>query len=286
MRGVIVPVSEGSTMPFQGVLGGKFGNWLLEQCAAPPAQPHTPAHQSAGTCVDDTPRLSSLFGERFTLAVKGCMVLDYGCGYGETVVSLAKSDVGTAIGLDIRESVLEAARMLARQEEVGERCLFIDASDTGAMASFKERIDVVVSIDGFEHYADPGSVLRQMRDLLRPGGTAYISFGPPWWHPYGSHLTFMGVPPWSHVIFKEETILALRARYRSDGARRFEDVEGGLNRMTIARFERLVRASGFQVNNLDLIPIRGTKLLGRNRWGRELFTSIVRASLIKSNRAV
>ena len=123
MRGVIVPVSEGSTMPFQGVLGGKFGNWLLEQCAAPPAQPHTPAHQSAGTCVDDTPRLSSLFGERFTLAVKGCMVLDYGCGYGETVVSLAKSDVGTAIGLDIRESVLEAARMLARQEEVGERCL-------------------------------------------------------------------------------------------------------------------------------------------------------------------
>jgi hypothetical protein len=96
----------------------------------------------------------------------------------------------------------------------------------------------------------------------------------------------MGVPPWSHVLFKEETILALRLRYRSDGAKRFEDVEGGLNRMTIARFERLVRDSGFQVKNLNLIPIRGTKLLGRSRWGRELFTSIVRASLIKSDRAV
>jgi hypothetical protein len=145
---------------------------------------------------------------------------------------------------------------------------------------------VVVSIDGFEHYAEPDAVLRQMRNLLRPGGAAYISFGPPWWHPYGSHLTFMGVPPWSHVLFKEQTILALRARYRSDGARRFEEVEGGLNRMTIARFERLVQASGFLVDHLDLIPIRGAELLGRTRWGRELFTSIVRATLIKSDRGL
>jgi ubiquinone/menaquinone biosynthesis C-methylase UbiE len=269
-------------MPFQGLLGGKCGTWLLERCTAPPAHPQTMIDESAGIRVDDTPRLSSLFGERFSRSVKGCTVLDYGCGYGQTVVSLAKSDAGAAIGLDIRESVLQAARRLARQEEVDVRCLFINASDTAAITSFKERIDVVVSIDGFEHYADPDAVLRQMRYLLRPGGTAYISFGPPWWHPYGSHLTFMGVPPWSHVIFKEETLLAFRARYRSDGARRFEDVEGGLNRMSIARFERIVRASGFQVNNLDLIPIRGTKFLGRNRWGRELFTSVVRASLIKS----
>ena len=273
-------------MPFQGLLGGKLGSWLLERCATPPAETNTPAPEAAGIRVDDTPRLHSLFGTGFTGSVKGCTVLDYGCGYGQTVVSLAKSGVRTAIGLDIRESVLLAARTLARQEEVGERCLFINATDAAAMASLTERIDVVVSIDGFEHYADPEAVLRQIRSLLRLGGTAHISFGPPWWHPYGSHLTFMGVPPWSHVLFKEETILALRARYRPDGARRFEDVEGGLNRMTIARFERLVRASGFQVDKLQLIPIRGTTLLGRNRWGREIFTSIVRASLIKSNRTV
>ena len=271
-------------MPFQGLLGGKLGAWLLERCVAPPAEADVSAGQPAWTCVDSTSRLSSLFGERFSLSVKGSTVLDYGCGYGQTVVSLAKSDAALAVGLDIRESVLQAGRTLARQEQVGERCLFINADNTGAIAPFKERIDVIVSIDGFEHYAEPEAVLRQMRHLLRPGGLAYISFGPPWWHPYGSHLTFMGVPPWSHVLFKEETILAMRARYRSDGARRFEDVEGGLNRMTIARFERLVKASGFQVDDLHLIPIRGTKFLGRNRWGRELFTSIVRASLIKSER--
>jgi ubiquinone/menaquinone biosynthesis C-methylase UbiE len=279
-------ISEGPTMPFQGLLGGKLGAWLLERCAAPPVHTHMAHGGSAATCVDDIPRLSTLFGEGFTLSVKGGTVLDYGCGYGATVVSLAKSDVGVALGLDIRESVLQSARRLARQEQVEDRCLFVNATDTGALASWKERIDVVVSIDGFEHYADPDAALRQMRYLLRPGGVACISFGPPWWHPYGSHLTFMGVPPWSHVFFKEETILTLRARYRSDGARRFEDVEGGLNRMTIARFERLVRASGFEVTHLNLVPIRGTKLLGRNRWGREIFTSIVRASLTKPDRTV
>lgn len=273
-------------MPFQGLLGGKLGAWLLERCAASPGHAHRAIAEPARTCIDDTPRLSSLFGEQFTLSVKGRTVLDYGCGYGHTVVSLSKSDVGAAIGLDIRESVLQSARRLAQDEQVGERCRFINAFDTGALESLRERIDVIVSIDGFEHYADPEAVLRQMGSLLRPHGEAYISFGPPWWHPYGCHLTFMGVPPWSHVLFNEDTILALRGRYRPDGARRFEDVDGGLNRMTIARFEQLVRASGFQVNNLDLIPIRGTKFLGRNRWGRELFTSIVRASLIKSDRAV
>ncbi len=273
-------------MPFHGLLGGKFGTWLLERCAAAPAPKHSPGHRAAGIHVDEAPRLSALFGEQFTVSVKGCTVLDYGCGYGGTVVSLAKSHVGAAIGLDIRESVLQAARSMARQQGVGERCLFINASDSAAVAALKEQIDVVVSIDGFEHYADPAAVLRQMRCLLRPGGAAYISFGPPWWHPHGSHLTFMGLPPWSHVLFKEETILALRLRYRSDGAKRFEDVEGGLNRMTIARFERLVQDSGFQVKNLNLIPIRGMKLLGRSRWGREIFTSIVRVSLIKSDRAV
>lgn len=273
-------------MSFQGLIGGKFGTWLLKRCVAQAAQLDATADHPAGECVNDIPRLSSLFGERFNVSVKGGTVLDYGCGYGQTVVSIAKGGAGFTVGLDIRESVLQAGRMLVQQEKIAERCLFINANDTSAIASFKERIDVIVSIDGFEHYAEPENVLRQMRQLLRPGGVAYISFGPPWWHPYGCHLTFMGVPPWSHVFFKEETIMALRAHYRSDGARRFEDVEGGLNRMTIAQFERLVGASGFRVDDMDLLPIRGTKLLGRNRWGREIFTSVVRASLIKSDGAV
>jgi SAM-dependent methyltransferase len=276
---------EVSTMPFHGLLGGKLGMWLLERCAAAPAHTHAASDKSAETHVDETPRLSALFGERFTLSLKGCTVLDYGCGYGHTVVSLAKSEVALAMGMDIRESVLQAGRALALVHQVKDRCIFMNAHDTGALLTWHGGIDIITSIDGFEHYADPKTVLQQMWNLLRPGGLAFISFGPPWWHPYGAHLRFMGVPPWTHVFFTERTIMALRARYRTDGAQRFEEVEGGLNRMTIGRFERVVRDSGFDVDDLHLVPIRGTKLIAGHWWGRELFTSMVMATLVKPSQS-
>jgi SAM-dependent methyltransferase len=187
-----------------------------------------------------------------------------------------------ALGLDIRGAVLEAARRLATHEQVAHRCRFLNGHDREALASWSGRIDVVLSRDAFEHYPDPAAVLRQMWDLLVPGGSVFISFGPPWWHPYGCHMMFMGAPPWAHLWFTEQTIMEMRRRYRSDGATRFEEVEGGLNRMTIARFEDLVTRSRFIVRDLKLIPIRRTRLLCRNKIGRELFTSLVKAHLIKS----
>ena len=95
-------------------------------------------------------------------------------------------------------------------------------------------------------------------------------------------MMFMDAPPWTHILFKERTIMAVRSLYRGDGATRFEDVSGGLNRMTIRCFEELVRASGFLVASLTCIPIRRMALLARTRFGREFFTSVVKAHLIKA----
>ena len=39
--------------------------------------------------------------------------------------------------------------------------------------------------------------------------------------------------PWAHVLFSENTIMAVRKLYKNDNASRFEEVEGGLNQMTI-----------------------------------------------------
>ncbi|CAN5864331.1 hypothetical protein BH24ACI4_BH24ACI4_08100 [soil metagenome] len=52
--------------------------------------------------------------------------------------------------------------------------------------------------------------------------------------------------PWVNVLFSERTVMQVRARFRDDGATRYEEVVMGLNRMTIARFERLIRASGMK----------------------------------------
>jgi len=67
---------------------------------------------------------------------------------------------------------------------------------------------------------------------------------------------------------------------RNDGATRFSKLEGGLNQMTIARFERLLAAHSFNVAYLEPVPIRR---LGRfhNRLTREFLSAIVRVKLIK-----
>jgi len=83
-------------------------------------------------------------------------------------------------------------------------------------------VDAIISLDGFEHFDDPGAVLQTMHDLLKPGGTVYASFGPTWYHPLGGHL--FSVFPWAHLIFSEKALLRWRSDLRSDGATRFGEV--------------------------------------------------------------
>jgi hypothetical protein len=76
-----------------------------------------------------------------------------------------------------------------------------------------------------------------------------ISFGPTWHHPYGGHL--FSVFPWAHLIFSEKALTRWRSDLRDDGATRFGEVAGGLNQMTIRRFEELVADSRLCFDRLN-----------------------------------
>lgn len=119
------------------------------------------------------------FGEDFRSYLADILVLDYGCGYGQTVVAIAKMGARLAIGVDIRKGCLEDGRRLAHEWNLGDKCTFISAGDPTDFLPFYGQVDMV-----------------------------------------------------------------LRSLYRSDGARKFEEVEGGLNRMTIRRFEHLIKTQG------------------------------------------
>jgi hypothetical protein len=60
--------------------------------------------------------------------------------------------------------------------------------------------------------------------------------------------------------------------------------EAGLNRMTVRRFERLIHASAFEVECLDVVPIRRAARF-HNRLTREFLTSVVRSRLRKPDAA-
>jgi len=215
-------------------------------------------------------KLAILMGDGFFTRIAGKAVIDFGCGEGDDAVEMARNGAKRVIGIDIRESVLEVARQKARTAGVGDLCLFA--------TSTKELADVVVSVDAFEHFAEPAGVLRIMNTLLRPEGEALVSFGPTWRHPLGGHL--FSVFPWAHLIFSEEALIRWRSTFKSDGATRFGEVAGGLNQMTIARFEKLIAGSAFRFASLELVPIRKLRRL-HNRFTREFTTAIVRCRLVK-----
>jgi hypothetical protein len=53
-------------------------------------------------------------------------------------------------------------------------------------------------------------------------------------------------------------------------------LDAGINRMTVARFERLVAASPLQFKSFEAVPIRRLRWPS---WSREFTTSIVRCRL-------
>jgi SAM-dependent methyltransferase len=214
--------------------------------------------------------LANLLGVDFFTRIAGKVVIDFGCGDGSDAIEMAKRGAKRVIGVDIRTDVLETARQQALAAGVQDICVF--------STSASELAEVVVSVDAFEHFADPAGVLRIIDTLLRPGGEVLVSFGPTWYHPLGGHL--FSVFPWSHLIFSEPALIRWRSTFKTDGATRFSEVAGGLNQMTIARFEQLIADSPFTVASLEPVPIRKLRRL-HNRLTREFTTSIVRCRLVK-----
>ena len=224
----------------------------------------------SGEVYKDKCKIKVLLGEQVIEQLRGKVVIDFGCGEGDDAIALAKSGARHVIGIDISEALLERARAKAQREGVHQICHFCTNS--------RDRADAVVAIDSFEHFSDPFSALMKMYELLRPEGALFASFGPTWYHPLGGHL--FSVFPWAHLIFSEKALIRWRSDLRSDGATRFSEVAGGLNQMTIARFEKLVRQSQFAVDFLETVPIRRLRRF-HCRLTREFTTSIVRCKLTK-----
>jgi SAM-dependent methyltransferase len=237
--------------------------WLLKRIAP------TERTRSSDVPYGGKGKLRVKLGDAVLQEIAGQDVIDFGCSEGEDAVEMARAGA-RVVGVDIRESLLETARARAARAGVADRCRFCTHVD--------EPADLIVSINAFEHFSDPLGVLRQMYELLRPGGSMVASFGPTWFHPYGGHL--FSVFPWGHLLFSERALIRWRSDIRSDGATRFTEVEGGLNQMTVARFERLVRQTDFRVGSIELIPIRKLRHL-HCRLTREFTTSFVRCRLEK-----
>jgi len=247
-----------------GIIGGTLGYTLLRTISVDGETGYCDGSAYAGVS-----KLEKLLGKQIWERTKDKIVIDFGCGDGVDAVDVAERGAKKVIGVDIREHALAKAIRTAAARGVADRCEFVTKTD--------EKADTILSIDAFEHFNDPGAILKIMRSLLKDQGCVIAVFGPTWYHPLGGHL--FSVFPWAHLIFTEKSLIRWRSNFKTDGATRFEEAEGGLNKMTIARFLRIVAASDFMLEEFEAVPIRKLHYIA-NRLTREFTTAIVRCKLV------
>lgn len=244
------------------LIGGTLGYHVLKRLC-----PAGDSGYNDGSAYVGKSKLEVLLGPTLWDTIRGRTVIDFGCGAGLEAVELAQRGAARVIGLDTYAPILFEARANALRAGVAERCQFA--------ATTRERADVIVALDSFEHFQDLAGTLVTMRQLVRSDGCVLASFGPTWYHPLGGHV--FSVFPWAHFVFTERTFLRWLGDFNPDGHTSFESV--GLNRLTIGRFERVVAQSPWRFEMLEVVPIRRLRRL-HSRLTREFTTSVVRCRLI------
>lgn len=216
-------------------------HWLVRDPESSRAEEPARDDQAFADALRSTDRF---FARLPALALDGKSVLDYGCGIGATPFWLAEHGARRAVGIDIQAITHATSKLESEPPELRERVSLIQVD---AYEAIDERFDLVVSKDTFEHVDDPDRYVDTMKAYLKPRGEIAIGFGPLWKSPWGGHIDFMTRMPWAHLVFPEEVILEERRRFLPDeNPRRFEEVRGGLNRMTLSRFLDTMRRSGLE----------------------------------------
>jgi SAM-dependent methyltransferase len=246
-----------------GIVGGEVGYRLLKYVSpGRTGNNEYTAYQNRG-------KVETLFGPGIWDELAGKVVIDFGCECGDEAIDIARHGSRRVIGTDIRPEALAVARERAALAGVADRCEFTSEP--------AEKADVIVSFDAFEHFQDPAATLRLMRRLLADGGYIRACFGPTWYHPLGGHG--FSVFPWAHLVFTERAILKWYGEFSGDPATCFSEIRGGLNQMTIRRFEQIVAESEFRFGSFEAVPIRKLKRF-HNRLTREFTTAVVKCTLV------
>ena len=101
--------------------------------------------------------------------VADARVLDMACGEGYGAATLAAGVAQSVVGVDANPEAHEHARLRYQARGLSfERGLVETWGDAGTF-------DAVTFLQTIEHVQDPAAVLRHLRGLLAPGGTAFVS---------------------------------------------------------------------------------------------------------------
>lgn len=217
---------------------------------------------------------------------QGKTVVDIGCGAGGKSLFYASSGAKKVYGIEILEGYRDEANGLAEQLGLSGRFEFCCAD--AAQMPFKENsVDTIIMNDAMEHVQEPERVLEECLRVLKKGRYLFLNF-PPYYHPFGAHLSDAISIPWVHLFFSEKTLVqSYKALVHDlpDGQRRVQfrisEKEGKeyfsyINHMTVKRFQRILKGMGIQPQYYRQVPLRPfTAPLCHLPGLREMFVKMV-----------
>lgn len=198
------------------------------------------------------------FSDRVNIESKD--VIDLGCGPGGKTCYFATHKPNKIVGVDnapklIRQAELARSVLIPPADRHRAEFAVADVSDL----PFPEHyFDIAICLEAFNHFPEPAKVLSEAARVLKPGGILCIDFAQFYSHN-GHHLGDFFRTPWLHVFWSRDDIEKAVRMFSGSERRKalglqypdlLDDLveskmdlwRNGLNRLSIRKFERLLRA--------------------------------------------
>jgi SAM-dependent methyltransferase len=183
-------------------------------------------------------------------------VLEIGCG--EAGVLKAFLEKGClATGIELYESRVDNAKKFLHEDVESGRLDFITRNvyDIDVQKDIGHGFDLIILKDVIEHIHDQERFIPKLKEFLNPNGKVFFGF-PPWYMPFGGHQQnlkgkLLSKVPYFHLLPTPayRGILKTFGESQQKVDNMLEIKETGIS---IERFERIVKKSGFKIESRKL----------------------------------
>ena len=205
----------------------------------------------------------------------GTNVLEVGTGEGGVLIPFINRGC-YCVGVDLAPMRIDLANEYLGNEVAAGKAKFIcqNIFEVSFFANYGGFFDVIILKDVIEHVPEQEKFIPYLKTLLKPGGQIFFGF-PPWYMPFGghqqtAHVKWVSVLPYYHILprFLYKGILKIAGEHPAIIQDLLDIYD---TRISIERFERIIKKSGLKVVNKQhylINPIYKYKfgLTPRKQW--------------------
>ncbi len=187
----------------------------------------------------------------------GDSVAEIGCGEAGVLHAFIQAGATKALGTDIATFRLEIGEKLKKILNLDLTLSEHDILFGPPKEEWRKAYDLVLLRDVIEHLDDAGLALKNIRNILKPGGWLFVTF-PPYSSPYGGHQhllkNFWGKFPYIHLLPKS---IFLKMIQSGDHPRNIEEVARLKEiRLSANAFLKAAQEAGYEIVREDYYLLR------------------------------